>query len=75
MELGLTDITGHIMWNMEGPKKLSVKQLTTEFTVTSLQKASKHFCQEFPDLFKPELGCLKDFELEVKFKPKARPIF
>ena len=31
-----------------------------------------------PDLFKPGLGCLKDFELEVKFKPEARaarPIF
>ena len=24
---------------------------------------------------KPELGCLKDFELEIKFKPEARPIF
>ena len=27
-----------------------------------------------PDLLKPELGCLKDFELEVRFKPEARPI-
>ena len=26
-------------------------------------------------LFKPELGCLKDFELEVKLKPEASPIF
>ena len=23
-------------------------------------------CEEFPDLFKSELGCLNDFELEVK---------
>ena len=41
----------------------------------ALQKACKHLCQEFPDLFKPELGCLKDFQLEVKFKPDAKPIF
>ena len=27
------------------------------------------------DLFKPELGCLKDFELKVKFKPDANPIY
>ena len=26
-------------------------------------------------MFKPELGCMKDSELEVKFKPEARPIF
>ena len=30
---------------------------------------------EFPDLFKPELGCPKDFQLEVKFKPEAKPVF
>ena len=41
----------------------------------SLQKACQQLCQEFPDLFKPELGCLKDFELEVKFKPDVKPIF
>ena len=75
VELGLTDLTGHFMRNMEGPKKLSVGQLTTESTVGSLQKACKQCCQEFPDLFKPELGCLKNFELEVKFKPEAKPIF
>nr|KAG5688839.1 hypothetical protein BaRGS_004516 [Batillaria attramentaria] len=27
------------------------------------------------DLFKEELGCLKDFELEVKFKSDAKPVF
>ena len=26
-------------------------------------------------ILKPELGCLKDFELELKFKHEARPIF
>ena len=32
-------------------------------------------CKEFQDLWKPELGCLKDFELEVEFKKEAQPIF
>ena len=39
----------------------------------ALQKACKHLCQEFPDLFKPELGCLKDFQLEVKFNQMQNP--
>lgn len=32
-------------------------------------------CQDFPDLFKQELGCLKDFLLEIQFKPDSKPIF
>ena len=41
----------------------------------SLQKACQELCDEFPDLFKPELGCLKDFELEIQFKPDVKPVF
>ena len=37
-----------------------------------LQVECRKLCEEFPDLFKPELGRLKDFELEVKFKPDAK---
>ena len=73
--IGLTELTGHFMRHMEGPKKLSVGQLTMESQVGSLQKACKQLCQEFPDLFKLELGCLNDFDLEVNLKPEARPIF
>ena len=40
-----------------------------------LQHACHKQCEVFPDLFKPELGCLKDFELEVKFKPDAKTVF
>ena len=40
-----------------------------------LQEACAGLCKEFPDVFKPELGLLKDFELEVKFKEEASPIF
>ena len=41
----------------------------------ALQMACKGLCKEFPDLFKQELGCLESFELEVKFKEDAAPIF
>ena len=58
VELGLTDLTGHFMWHVEETKKLSVGQLTTVLPVGSLQKACKQLCQQFPDLFKSELGCL-----------------
>ncbi|KAL5503296.1 hypothetical protein EMCRGX_G010223 [Ephydatia muelleri] len=38
----------------------------------ALQKAYQGLCEEFPDLFKQELGCLEDFEL---VKGDAAPIF
>ena len=41
----------------------------------ALQQACKQVCEDFPDLFKPELGCLKGVELEVQFKPDAKPKF
>ena len=42
---------------------------------TDLQQRCRVLCSEFLDLFKPELGCLKDYELEIKFKPDYKPIF
>ena len=42
---------------------------------SALQEACKKVCAEFPELFKEELGCLKDFELEVKLKADAKPVF
>lgn len=41
----------------------------------NLQQSCEQMCKEFPDLFTPELGKLKDFELEVKFKTDATPTF
>ena len=41
----------------------------------ALENSCKKVCAEFPDLFKEELGCLKDFELDVKFKSDAKPVF
>jgi organic radical activating enzyme len=44
-------------------------------TTIQLQHACQELCKEFPDLFKHELGCLKDFELEIKFTPESKPVF
>ena len=41
----------------------------------NLQNSCKQLCQEFPDLFKPKLGCLKDVQLEVRFKLDSKPVF
>ena len=40
-----------------------------------LLKACEQLCDEFPSLFSPGLGVLKDFELDVKFKEDATPVF
>ena len=40
-----------------------------------LQQACRKLCGEFTELFKPELGCLKDFQLEIKFKAESNPTF
>ena len=41
----------------------------------SLQQACSKLCDEYSEIFKPELGCLKDFELEIQFKSDTKPIF
>ena len=59
----------------ESERKVKASQARDSLPDLSLQRACRELCDEFPDLFKPELGCLKDFELEVKFKPDAKPVF
>ena len=41
----------------------------------ALQRACQQLCTEYPELFEPELGCLKGVELDIRFKPDAQPIF
>ena len=48
---------------------------TSDRTYAALQRDCHELCDQFPDLFKDELGCLKDFELDVKFKSDANPVF
>jgi hypothetical protein len=43
--------------------------------VDTLQKACEQVCEESADLFKDELGCLKDFEREMQFKSNSKPVF
>ncbi|XP_052833806.1 uncharacterized protein K02A2.6-like [Octopus bimaculoides] len=57
----------------EGAEVLYPK--TSSEPYVSLQQDCHNMCDEFPDLFKQELGCLKNFELEVKFKLDATPVF
>jgi len=49
--------------------------ITEQQEAQKLQKACQELCKEYSDLFKDELRCLKDFELEVSFKPDAKPIY
>lgn len=37
----------------------------------ALQEKCHKLCDEFPDLWNTEMGCLKDIELEVNFKAEA----
>ena len=41
----------------------------------SLQEACQQLTREFPNLWRDELGCLQDFQLEVNFKPDTKPVF
>ena len=39
-----------------------------------LHKACQQLCQELPNLIMPELGYLKDFKLDIKFKSNVIPV-
>ena len=41
----------------------------------ALERECQALCDEFPALFEKELGLLKDFELDIKFKPDPKPTF
>nr|KAG5696827.1 hypothetical protein BaRGS_030951 [Batillaria attramentaria] len=49
----------------ESSQERGCKRIATSSTTYAyLQKDCHTLCDKFPDLFKEELGCLKDFELE-----------
>ncbi|KII71518.1 Retrovirus-related Pol polyprotein [Thelohanellus kitauei] len=52
----------------------STKEINS-ILLKSLESKCLELCKEFPDLWKPELGCVKDLELDIKFKPHFTPIF
>jgi hypothetical protein len=47
----------------------------TSSAYVKLQQDCHRLCDTIPELFEDELGCLKDFELEVQFKTDAKPVF
>ena len=53
----------------------TIEHVTTSGPENSLDAACIQLCGEFPTLFESTLGCLKDFSLDIRFKPEAKPIF
>ena len=58
-----------------GLTKEEIKTVGRETPDVRLRQACHKLCKQFTELFQPDLGCLKDVELEVKFKSEAKPIF
>ena len=48
---------------------------STDMQFNQLQQKCQNIRKEFPNLFKEELGCLKDVKLDIKFKSDAKPKF
>ena len=53
--------------------KVHVDNILTVRSDQHLQQSCLQICKEFPDLWKQELGRLKDYQLDVKFKPDVTP--
>ena len=73
--LGTNAINSLQLTIRNNPVKVHVDNIRTIRSHQHLQESCLQICKEFPDLWKPELGCLKDYSLEVKFKPDVRPRF
>ena len=76
MKLKLTNLTDHFRENLScAESTATIKHVTTTGPENSLDAACIQLCGEFPTLFESTLGCLKDFSLDIRFKPEAKPIF
>ena len=60
---------------LNNPVKVQVDNIVTVRSDQHLQQSCLEICKEFPDLWKQELGRLKGYQLEVKFKPDVTPRF
>lgn len=69
----LTDLTDYFKPYMN--RETKAVQILSNQTAGAMQKACEQLCQEFPEIFEKELGCLKDFELDIKFKEDTKPKF
>ena len=76
MKLKLTNLTDHFRENLScAESTATIEHVTTSGPENSLDAACIQLCGEFPTLFESTLGCLKDFSLDIRFKPEAKPIF
>ena len=76
MKLKLTNLTDHFRENLScAESTATIEHVTTSGPENSLHAACIQLCGEFPTLFESTLGCLKDFSLDIRFKPEAKPIF
>ena len=55
-------------------REANVKHVFVTST-SEITKECKRLCSEFEEIFAPDLACLKNFELDIKFKEGATPIF
>ena len=53
----------------------SVNAIKTEIPGAKLQSSLKKLYEDYAEIFEPGLGFFKDFELDVKFKDSAKPVF
>ena len=60
---------------LNNPVKVHVDNILTVRSDQHLQQSCLQICKKFPDMWKQELGRLKDYLLEVKFKPYVTPRF
>ena len=51
---------------------LHLVRTSTDMQFNQLQQKCQNICKEFQNLFKEELGCLKDVKLDIKFKFDAK---
>ena len=73
--LGTNAINSLQLMILNNPVKVHVDNILTARNDQHLQQSCLQICKEFPDLWKQELGCLKYYLLEVKFKPDVTPRF
>ena len=73
--LGTNAINSLQLTILNNPVKVHVDNILTVRSDQHLHQSCLQICKEFPDLWKQELGRLKDYQLEVKFKPDVTPRF
>ena len=62
-------------FNIDVNKLLRNVNSISSMSISLLTKECKKLCSEFQEIVEPGLGCLKNFELDIKFKEDATPIF